>query len=166
MDKNLSFKKRYFLIFSVFLIFAGGWGFFSSFGKGEKLFRKGEYEKAEKKFLESVKEGKEVYRSWVYLGRIYAIKGEVKKAIQILEKARDSFPKSPDAYYFLAIVYQLDMRYHDAEKAINKLSNMPGLYRGFVVAPIQPPVGAFAGQPLKPGKKKLYLDILKGKVKD
>ena len=157
--------KRYLYFFLITILFSGCSNFFlNPLNKGEKLFKQEKYEEAKGEFIKAMKDKDSQYKAKIYLGRIYAIQGDVKKAIEILEEARDSALNAPDAYFYLGVVYQLDSRYRDAEKALDKLSNLPGYGKGWSIAPVMPPAGVGAGEPLKPGRRDFLIKVLKGKA--
>ncbi|GEM_PF-3714488 len=155
------FKKSswwvFLLLFSLY-----GCAQFTPLGKGEKFFRAGNYSEAKKYFEKAVQQGQNVYLAKVYLGRIAAIEGDIKKAISLCEEARDLNPNLPDAYYYLGILYQFQQRFMDAEKALDKVAQIPGLGKGFALAPVQPPYGKDWGKPLKPERKAFYMEVIKG----
>ena len=157
--------KRYLYFFLIAILLSGCGNFFlSPLGKGENLFKQEKYEEAKNEFVKAIKTKDSQYEAKIYLGRIYAIEGNLKKAIEILEEARDSAPEVPDAYFYLGVVYQLDSRYRDAEKALDKLSNLPGYGKSWSIAPVMPPAGVGAGEPLKPGRRDFLIKVLKGKA--
>jgi len=157
-------RHWYILFLIVFLFFSGCAQLSSPYSKGEKLFKQEKFEEAKAEFEKAIEQGENVYLAKVYLGRIYAIQGDIKKSIQILKEAKNSSPKSPDAYYFLGIVYQFETRYREAEACLDKVANMPGFGKAFAIAPVQIPYGPDAGQPLSKGKKQFFIEVLKGKA--
>ena len=105
---------------------------------GEKLFKRGEFRTAHKKFQESVTKGEDLYRSYVYLARIAGIQGEYKEGIELGRKALEENPDGASAHYYTSILYQLDEQYRTAERLLAKLAERPGMGGGFSIAMVQP----------------------------
>ena len=117
------------------------------FNKGQKLFKQGSYRTAEKEFDTAVKEGSDVYGSYVYLARIAGIEGDYPKGIELCKKALERTPKGASAIYYISVLYQLNQQYRLSEQMLDKLAERPGM-AGFSIAVVQPPVGAAAREPL------------------
>ena len=152
--------KRYVLIIlgSLLLSVSGCTGF-SSYGKGVKLFKNGSYAEATKEFQKAIDKGSNLYLSHLYLGRIYGVQKDYKKAIEECRKALDMSPKSPQAYVPLIVLYQLNNQPGEAERLWDKASNLPGLGKGFALKEVMP---SPTGRELKPGEISYYHEILKG----
>ena len=156
-------RKNYVWIGVALAVVVTSWGCGMStpFGKGKKAFEQGNYEEAAGKFGKAIDADSNLYYSHLYLGRIYAIQKDYGKGINECKKAFDMAPKSPDAYTFLIVIYQLNGQPREAERLWDKASNLPGLGKGFALKSIMP---SPTERELRPGVAAYYVDILKGTV--
>jgi len=149
----------------VILLIAGisvfvAWRYFNApYRRGVRLFEKGSYSEAAGEFKKGMGSGSNVGRCHIYLGRIYAVQKDYKKAISECKSALEVAPKSRDAHFYLIIIYQLDNQMAEAERTWDKASNLPGTDRGFTLSRIMPPP---SGSALTPEAIAVYNDILKG----
>ena len=143
---------------SLFLLM---WGCtaFSPYGKGVKLFKSGSYAEATKEFQKAIDTDSNAYFSHIYLGRIYGIQKDYEKAMKECKKAMGMAPKSPQAYVFLIVLYQLNNQPGEAEQLWDKASNLPTFGKGFVLKEIMP---SPRREKIKPGKVSYYHEILRG----
>lgn len=129
--------------------------------KGKEAFDSGDFKTAEVHFQECLERGKNPYNTLTYLGRIDGISGRLDEGIVKLDKAIEMHPKRADAFYFKAVILQLQGKMRDAEKVLDEFSNKPQIYKGFLVARVRNPSPG-KSRDLLPDEKAYRIEVLKG----
>ncbi len=134
------------------------------FVKGEEAFRAGDLDTAAVMFKECVEKGKKETTATVYMARIEGINGKYAEGIALCDKAIEEHPKRPDAYFFKAILLQLDGEMATAEKVLDKFSNMPQMGKSFLVARITRPHIGGPAKELRAEEVAARLELLRGNL--
>lgn len=74
--------------------------------RGHRLFRRREYQAAERAFANDLRLHPGSSSSWHYMGRSRAARGDMQGAVKALEQARRYNPKNPATYYYLGMALQ------------------------------------------------------------
>ena len=131
------------------------------FEKGKEAFDGGDFKAAAVHFQKCLEREKNTYDTLMYLGRIDGISGRLDEGLAKLDKAIEMHPKRADAFYFKAVILQLQGKMRDAEKVLDEFSNKPQIFKGFLVARVRDPS---PGKPrdLLPDEKAYRIEVLKG----
>ena len=144
------------VVIVVVVLFSAG-----PFEKGKDAFGNGDFKTAESYFQKCLERGKNTYDTLTYLGRIDGINGRLDKGIAKLDQAIEMHPKRANAFYFKAVILQLQGKMRDAEKVLDEFSNKPQLYKGFLVARVRNPSPG-SSRDLPPEDKAYRIEVLKG----
>lgn len=125
-------------IFLLILLFAAAGRLFGStparstvfYREGVELFKKSDFDSAEQKFLDSLKESPSYSLAYYGLGRVYlATDGKNDEAITCLKKSVELDPGLAKGYFYLGLAELLGGRYVEA---LHSFKNAHDLDRGFV----------------------------------
>jgi len=108
------------LVFATFKLIVGG-----PYRQGVRLFTRGDYEAAEKKFEAAVEKDSRTGDSLVYMARIKGINGDPDGGVELCERAAGLDETDPLPLYYKAILLQLAGRVSESEPVIDKLAKLP-----------------------------------------
>ncbi|GEM_PF-3357468 len=133
------------------------------YNTAKQNFAKEEYKLAALNFQKAIDQGEHVHESLVYLARIDGIKDDYEQGIARCNEAIEIAPNASQAYYFKAILLQLDGRMGQATSVLDELSNMPQIGKGFAIAKISNPRPG-THEALRPHERELREKLLKGQA--
>ena len=84
--------------------------------KGEELFKKGDYKKAQKVLSEVIESDSQNVDAYFYLANIFHLSGEIGKAIKAFNKVISLDPNHTDASISLSVLYNDIGKYEQAQK--------------------------------------------------
>lgn len=84
--------------------------------RGEELFKKGDYKKAQKVLSEVIEVDEKNVDAYFYLANIFHLKGEIGKAIKAFNKVISLDPNHTDASISLSVLYNDIGKYEQAQK--------------------------------------------------
>ncbi len=116
--------------------------------RGHRLFRRREYQAAERAFANDLRLHPGSSSSWHYMGRSRAARGDMPGAVKALEQAQRYNPKNPATYYYLGMALQELGRDAEAMRQFRKAQRL---------APKNPALMSHLAMMLAASKKDLAL---------